>query len=46
MMGKTHLAIASGYAACQEGYSVLFADAISVINDLPDIRSALFTANF
>jgi len=23
-----------GYAACQEGYSVLFADAISVINDL------------
>jgi DNA replication protein DnaC len=33
-LGKTHLAIALGYAACQEGYSVLFADAISVINDL------------
>jgi len=33
-VGKTHLASALGYAACQEGYSVLFADAISVINDL------------
>jgi len=33
-LGKTHLAAALGYAACQEGYSVLFADAISVINDL------------
>ena len=33
-VGKTHLATALGYAACQQGYSVLFADAISVINDL------------
>ncbi len=33
-LGKTHLATALGYAAAQEGYSVLFADAISVINDL------------
>lgn len=33
-VGKTHLATALGYAACQEGHSVLFADAISVINDL------------
>lgn len=33
-LGKTHLAAALGYAACQEGHSVLFADAISVINDL------------
>jgi DNA replication protein DnaC len=33
-LGKTHLATALGYAACQEGYSVLFADAIGVINDL------------
>jgi len=33
-LGKTHLAIALGYAACQEGYSVLFAGAINVINDL------------
>jgi DNA replication protein DnaC len=33
-VGKTHLATALGYALCQEGHSVLFADAISVINDL------------
>ena len=33
-LGKTHLALALGYAACQEGHSVLFADAISIINDL------------
>ena len=33
-LGKTHLAIALGYAACLEGYSVLFANAMSVINDL------------
>jgi len=33
-VGKTHLATALGYAACQEGHAVLFADAISVINDL------------
>ncbi len=33
-LGKTHLCIALGYAACQEGHSVLFADAISIINDL------------
>jgi DNA replication protein DnaC len=28
------LATALGYAACLEGYSVLFADAIAVVNDL------------
>jgi DNA replication protein DnaC len=33
-VGKTHLATALGYAACLEGHSVLFADAISLINDL------------
>jgi DNA replication protein DnaC len=33
-LGKTHLATSLGYAACQEGYSVRFANAISVINDL------------
>jgi DNA replication protein DnaC len=32
-LGKTPLATALGFAACQEGYSVRFADAISVIND-------------
>lgn len=34
MIGKTHLATSLGYAACQEGHSVLFANAIAVINDL------------
>jgi DNA replication protein DnaC len=33
-VGKTHLASALGYAACLEGHSVLFANAINVINDL------------
>jgi DNA replication protein DnaC len=33
-MGKTHLATALGYAACLEGHSVLFANAIDVINHL------------
>jgi len=33
-LGKTHLATALGYAACLEGHSVLFANAIDVINQL------------
>src|SRR6266481_6445960 len=33
-LGKPHLATALGYAACQHGYSVLFANAIDVINTL------------
>jgi DNA replication protein DnaC len=33
-LGKTHLASALGYAACQHGYSVLFANAIDVVNTL------------
>ena len=33
-VGKTHLASALGYAACLEGHAVLFANAISIINDL------------
>ena len=33
-IGKTHLASALAYAACLEGHSVLFADAIAVVNDL------------
>ena len=37
-LGKTHLATALGYAACLEGYSVLFANAINVINDLADAQ--------
>jgi DNA replication protein DnaC len=39
-IGKTHLATALGYAACLEGYSVLFADAITVINDLSAAQQA------
>jgi DNA replication protein DnaC len=33
-LGKSHLATALGYAACQRGYNVLFANAIDVINTL------------
>jgi DNA replication protein DnaC len=33
-LGKTHLATALGYAACQRGMSVLFANASDVINTL------------
>ena len=33
-LGKTHLATALGYAACLRGQSVLFANAIDVINTL------------
>lgn len=33
-LGKTHLATALGYAACQQGMRVLFANAIDVINTL------------
>lgn len=33
-LGKSHLATALGYAACQESHSVLFANAIDAINQL------------
>ncbi len=33
-LGKTHLAIALGAAACQKGYRVLFATAIDIVNQL------------
>jgi len=39
-IGKTHLATALGYAACLEGHSVRFADAIGVINDLSAAQQA------
>lgn len=39
-LGKTHLSIALGYAACLEGHSVLFADAIAIINDLTAAQKA------
>jgi len=38
-LGKTHLAIALGYAACQQGHSVLFASAIDVVNTLVAARA-------
>src|SRR5712691_12971467 len=39
-LGKTHLATALGYAACLQGYAVLFASAIDVINTLAVAKSA------
>ena len=38
-IGKSHLAIALGYAACLRGYSVLFAAAIDVVNRLSAAES-------
>ena len=34
MIGKTHLATALGYAACQAGHTVLFTTAVDAINAL------------
>jgi hypothetical protein len=39
-LGKTPLATAVGYTACLQGYSVLFASAIEVLNTLPAAKSA------
>jgi DNA replication protein DnaC len=39
-LGKTHLAIAMGHAACTSGYSVLFTTAIDIINTLATAQSA------
>jgi len=39
-LGKTHLAAALGYQACLEGYGVLFATAIDVINTLTAAQAA------
>ncbi len=39
-LGKTHLASALGYTSCLQGYSVLFASAIDVINTLAAAKSA------
>ena len=38
--GKSHLATALGYAACLQGYSVLFVSAIDVINTLSTAKAA------
>ena len=37
--GKTHLATALGYEACLKGYSVLFATAVNIINNLVAAQS-------
>jgi DNA replication protein DnaC len=39
-LGKTHLATALGYTACLQGYSVLLASAIDVINTLSAAKGA------
>jgi len=39
-LGKTHLASALGYAACQKGHSVLFATAVEVVNTLAAAQRA------
>ena len=39
-LGKTHLSIALGHAACLAGHSVLFASAIDIINTLAAARKA------
>ncbi len=39
-LGKTHLATALGYAACQKGHSVLFATAVEVVNTLSAAQRA------
>jgi DNA replication protein DnaC len=39
-LGKTHLATALGYTACQKGYAVLFATAVDVINTLAVAQNA------
>jgi len=39
--GKTHLAIAAGISACENGYSVLFRTAAGLINDLKEAKNEL-----
>jgi DNA replication protein DnaC len=39
-LGKSHLAIALGYAACLQGHSVLFTTAVDIINTLAAAQAA------
>jgi DNA replication protein DnaC len=39
-LGKTHLAMALGYTACLQGFSVLFTSAIDVINTLSATKNS------
>ena len=41
-LGKTHLAIALGYAACLQGHPVLFSSAIGLINSLHSLKGPHF----
>lgn len=41
-LGKTHLAIALGYAACLQGQRVLFTSAIGLINSLHSLKGPHF----
>jgi len=38
-LGKTHLSIALGHAACLKGYSVLFTTAVDIVNSLAAAQS-------
>jgi DNA replication protein DnaC len=40
MIGKTHLAVALGYEACQRGHSVLFTTAVDALNNLVAAHAA------
>ena len=40
MIGKSHLAAALGYAACQHGHTVLFTTAVDAINNLVAAKAA------
>jgi DNA replication protein DnaC len=39
-LGKSHLSIALGYAACLQGYSVRFANAIEIVNTMLAARAS------
>ena len=39
-LGKSHLSIALGYAACEAGFSVRFTTAIEMINNLSAAQNA------
>jgi DNA replication protein DnaC len=39
-LGKTHLSIALGYAACRNGHTVLFTTAVDIINTLAAAQAA------
>jgi DNA replication protein DnaC len=44
--GKTHLAIAAGITACENGYSVRFRSAAGLINDLKEAKNEIRLSKF